>query len=70
MMDGNDIAAAATTASNQQLQSSHAVKSAEMAKDQIEQTGDQIMQLLEVTAPGKLRVDPLSPLGTQIDVKA
>jgi len=69
-MEANEITAAATALSSQQTQSSHAVKSAEMAKDQIEQTGDQVMQLLEVTAPGKLRVDPLSPLGTQIDVKA
>lgn len=69
-MDANEITAAATTISSQQTQSSHAVKSAEMAKDQIEQTGDQVMQLLEVTAPGKLRTDPLSPLGTQIDLKA
>lgn len=69
-MDTNDIAAASTVMSTQQTQTSHAVKSAEMANDQIEQTGEQVMQLLEVTAPGKLRVDPLSPLGTQIDVKA
>lgn len=51
-------------------QTSHAVKATEMAKDQIDQTGEQVMQLLEVTAPGKLRTDPLSPLGSQIDVKA
>ncbi|WP_415895766.1 hypothetical protein ACMXYQ_04695 [Neptuniibacter sp. PT34_22] len=69
-MESNEITAAATAMSTQQTQTTHAVKSAEMAKDQIEQTGEQVMQLLEVTAPGKLRVDPLSPLGTQIDVKA
>ncbi|WP_415903119.1 putative motility protein [Neptuniibacter sp. QD29_5] len=69
-MDSNEITAAATAMSAQQTQTTHSVKSAEMAKDQIEQTGEQVMQLLEVTAPGKLRVDPLSPLGTQIDVKA
>lgn len=69
-MEVNEIAAAASAASAQQTQSSHAVKSAEMAQDQFEQTGEQVMQLLEVTAPGKLRTDPLSPLGLHIDVKA
>ncbi|PIE25475.1 MAG: hypothetical protein CSA60_00270 [Neptuniibacter caesariensis] len=69
-MDVNEVVAASTAASVQQTQASHAVKSAEMAKDQIEQTGEQVMQLLEVTAPGKLRVDPLSPLGTHIDLMA
>ena len=67
-MEINEAAASNLAAAN--TQTSHAVKATEMAKDQIDQTGEQVMQLLEVTAPGKLRTDPLSPLGTQIDVKA
>lgn len=69
-MEINEIAAAATLASSQQTQSDHALKAVEMAKDQIDTTGEQVMQLLEVTAPGKLRTDPLSPLGSIIDVTA
>lgn len=69
-MEVNEISGAASAASASEVQTSHAVKSAEMAKDQIEQTGEQVMELLEVTAPGKLRTDPLSPLGSVIDVKA
>ena len=69
-MEVNEIAGNATVASESAIQTSHAVKSAEMAKNQIEETGEQVMQLLEVTAPGKLRTDPLSPLGSLLDVTA
>lgn len=69
-MEVNEIAASATAASLASTQTTHAVKTTEMANDQIEQTGEQVMQLLEVTAPGKLRTDPLSPLGSILDVKA
>ena len=67
-MEVNEIAAG--TASAASAQTSHAVKTTEMAKNQIEKTGEQVMQLLEVTAPGQLRTDPLSPLGSILDVKA
>ena len=69
-MEVNEIAASATAASVASTQTTHAVKTTEMANDQIEHTGEQVMQLLEVTAPGKLRTDPLSPLGSILDVKA
>lgn len=69
-MEVNEISANASLVNDSTLQSSHAVKSAEMANDQIEKKGEQVMQLLEVTAPGKLRTDPLSPLGSLLDVTA
>lgn len=69
-MEINEIAASASAASASSTQASHELTSAKMAKDQFEEKGEQVMQLLEVTAPGKLRTDPLSPLGTYIDLEA
>lgn len=69
-MEVNEIAASASLANDSSIKTSHAIKSAEMANDEIEKKGEQVMQLLEVTAPGKLRTDPLSPLGSVLDVTA
>ncbi|MEM5536378.1 hypothetical protein WNY58_08245 [Neptuniibacter pectenicola] len=69
-MEVNEISASASIANEPTLPTSHAIKSAEMAQHKREQTGEQVMQLLEVTAPGKLRTDPLSPLGSLLDVTA
>lgn len=69
-MEVNEIAASASLANDSSIKTSHAIKSTEMANDEIEKKGEQVMQLLEVTAPGKLRTDPLSPLGSLLDVTA
>ena len=69
-MEVNEIAASASLTNDSSIKTSHAIKSTEMANDEIEKKGEQVMQLLEVTAPGKLRTDPLSPLGSVLDVTA
>ncbi|WP_420554290.1 hypothetical protein [Neptuniibacter marinus] len=69
-MEINEISSSAAVASEHTVPTNHTIKSAEMANNQIEKTGEQVMQLLEVTAPGKLRTDPLSPLGSLLDVTA
>jgi hypothetical protein len=69
-MEVNEIATSASLANDSSIKTSHAIKSTEMANDEIEKKGEQVMQLLEVTAPGKLRTDPLSPLGSVLDVTA
>lgn len=70
-MEVNEVAAAASAASTQKTETSHAVKSVEMANDEIKQTGEQVLQLLEsATEPRQLRVGPVTTLGMNLDIKA
>lgn len=70
-MEINEIAASASAAAAQKTETSHAVKTVEMANEEIEQTGEQVLQLLEsATQPRTLRVGAVTTLGMNLDVKA
>ncbi|WP_432695472.1 YjfB family protein [Marinobacterium sp. YM272] len=62
-----DIAGTATSLSQLDTANQHAAKMNALVKDQMEATGQQIMQLLETATPRP--VDPTSPLGQNIDIK-
>ncbi|MFW1677885.1 putative motility protein [Pontibacter sp. JAM-7] len=69
-MEVSGIANLATAMSQQAVQTELAVKSVDMANDMIEAQGEMMLQLLQVAGQTQLSLDPLSSLGTQIDVMA
>lgn len=69
-MEVNEVAAVASASSAQKTETSHAVKSVEMANEEVKQTGEQVLQLLEsATEPRKLRVGAVTTLGMNLDIK-
>jgi len=70
-MEVNEIAATASVAAAQKTETSHAVKTVEMANDEIKETGEQVLHLLEsATEPRKLRVGAVTTRGLNLGVKA
>lgn len=69
-MEINEISASAAAAETQRSETTPALQGVVRANEQIEQTGEQALQVLEATAPGKLRVGPVTTLGLNLDLKA
>lgn len=63
-----DVASLSTSMSQYQTQVDHATKVSSMVKDQIEQTGEMALQLIDSAAPVSAP-DPSSPLGQTIDIR-
>ena len=68
-MEINEVSSAAAV-EPQRSESNAALQGVRRANEQIEQTGEQALQVLESTAPGKLRVGPVTTLGLNLDLKA
>ena len=66
-MEINEISAVEAS----QLESSNATREATALTNQQNNTNtDQSLEVLESTAPGKLRVGPVTTLGLNLDIKA